>query len=145
LKRSPTKRLSVRGRRQRNNGCALQRNRFMWPERHTLRREIVRLHHDPPVAGQPGDDGKQWKWSHGTLVGQGSPKFVFDTWMYGDKCQRSNTNFQQPAAGSLMPIGTPRWTRIGNLSGLIVGLPGSPRNRCTSSLVVCSSQENRHT
>jgi len=56
LKRSPTKRLRSEEWSE-EQGLVLFRGKVYCAKDIQLRREIVRLHHDTPVAGHPG----QWK------------------------------------------------------------------------------------
>ena len=86
-----------------------------------LRREVVKMHHDTPIAGHPG------RWKTLELVTRnywwpGITKFVFDYVDGCDPCQRYK-NIPQSPAGKLMSPETPTepWKNVS--ADFIVGLP----------------------
>ena len=99
MKQAPVKRLRSEEWSE-EQGLILFRGKVYVPKDVQLRRELVRLHHDTPIAGHPG------RWKTLELVTRnywwpGITKFVFDYVDGCDKCQRYK-NFPQPPAGKLM-------------------------------------------
>ena len=119
MKRAPVKRLRSEEWSE-EQGLILFRGKVYVPKDMQLRRELVRLHHDTPIAGHPG------RWKTLELVTRnywwpGITKFVFDYVDGCDKCQRYK-NFPQPPVGKLMSPETPTepWKNISAV--FIVGL-----------------------
>ena len=99
MKRSPVKRLRSEEWSE-EQGLILFRGEVYVPKNIQLRHEIVKLHHDTPIAGHPG------RWKMLELVSRnywwpGVTKFVFDYVDGCDKCQRYK-NFPAPLARKLM-------------------------------------------
>ena len=120
MKRSPVKRLRSEEWSE-EQGLILFRGKVYVPKDVQLRREVVKMHHDTPIAGHPG------RWKTLELVTRnywwpGVTKFVFDYVDGCDPCQRYKNNPQSPA-GKLMPPETPTepWKNVS--ADFIVGLP----------------------
>jgi len=107
-----------------------------------LRREIVQLHHDTPVAGHPG----RWKTlGNGhteLLVARGSPNLCLITWTDVTSASGTRTSHSHLQAGSCQ-FGTPvePWKAI--FSGLHCRTPRSPRDTMHSSWWLIEPR-NRH-
>ena len=105
------------------DGCILFRGKVYVPRDAKLRHDIVKAHHDSPVAGHPG------RWKTTELVTRnywwpGVARYIASYVMGCDRCNRTKT---YPAAplGKLMPNRIPdrRWQII--TTDFIVGLPSS--------------------
>ena len=86
-----------------------------------IRREVVKMHHNTPIAGHPG------RWKMLELVTQnywwpGVTKFVFDYMDGCDPCQHYK-NIPQPPTRKLMSPETLVEPRKNISAGFIVGLP----------------------
>jgi hypothetical protein len=132
LKRSPVKVLRT-DEWSEEQGLILFRGKIYVPKDKQLRRRLVMLHHDSPIAGYPG----QWKTLE--LVSRnywwpGISKFVFSYVDGCDKCQQAKIYPQAPA-GKLRPnpIATTLWKNI--LVDFVTGLPSN--DGCDTILTVC--------
>jgi Integrase zinc binding domain len=120
LKRSPVRRLRSEEWSE-EQGLMLFRGKVYVPKDVQLRRELVRLHHDTPIAGHPG------RWKTVELISRnywwpGITKFIFDYVDGCDTCQR-HKNFPQPPASKLMSLETPveLWKNVS--ADFVTGLP----------------------
>ena len=105
------------------DGIVLFRGKVYVPKDTTIRRDIVKIHHDSLAAGHPG------RWKTQELVSRnywwpGMTKFINEYVMTCDVCQRTKAHRAAPQ-GPLQPNQIPEgpWQII--TSDLIVGLPKS--------------------
>jgi hypothetical protein len=104
-------------------GCILFRGKVYVPRDSKLRHDIVKSHHDSPVAGHPG------RWKTNELVTRnywwpGISRYIADYVKGCDRCNRTKT-FPAAPIGKLMPNRIPdrRWQII--TTDFITGLPSS--------------------
>ena len=105
------------------DGCILFRGKVYVPQDPKLRHDIVKAHHDSPVAGHPG----RWKTTELVTRNYWWPGVARYIASYIQGCDRCNRTKTYPAAplGKLMPNRVPdrRWQII--TTDFIVGLPPS--------------------
>jgi hypothetical protein len=120
LKRSPMKRLRLEEWSMEQD-LVLYRGKVYIPKEPEIRRELVQLHHDTPVAGHLG------RWKTQELIARnywwpGITKYVAEYVKGCDKCQRNKIIPQQPV-GKLMSPETPTEPWKGVAADFIMGLP----------------------
>src|SRR5258708_446576 len=104
MKRSPARRLRSEEWSE-EQGIILFRGKVYVPKDEKLHSDIVKLHHDSPVAGHLGRN-KTLELVSRNYYWPGMTKLIFNYVDGCDKCQHYK-NFPAPLAGKLMPSETP--------------------------------------
>jgi transposase InsO family protein len=105
------------------NGLLLHRRKFVVPNQHDARLQVLQNRHDSPVAGHPGEH-KTWELVSRDYFWPGMNKDIEDFLRTCNDCQRNKTRRHKPY-GMLksLPIPEKPWSDI--TMDLIEGLPES--------------------